>query len=323
MTGHVVVAGATGFVGRHLVPALRAQGVSVVSGSRTPDKAAQRYPDERWVHLDLDDPGSLRSAFSGAAAVVYLVHHMADPGEDLVAREVATARRLAAAASEAGVGRLIYLGAPPPRGVVSDHLQARVATSEVLHAGAVPCFELRASMIVGLGSTSWRIVRDLAMRLPVMVLPTWLRSRTQPIAIDDVVAALARCLSLPTELAGVWDLPGPEALSAREILLRTAALDGRRPVTLGVPVLTPALSSTWIRLVTRADMDVARKLVDGLTDDLLLPEPGLFGPCPDLPRTPFDEAARRALAAEGEVPDRAGRAWERVARRLSSRAPRR
>jgi len=315
----VVVAGATGFVGRHLLAYLADAGVPLRGGTRRPDLAAARHPRFDWVALDLDDPGTLDMALSGARAVVHLVHHMNDPRGDLVARETAAAKTLVAAAERAGVERIVYLGAPVPKGASSSHIRAREATGRVLHDSAIPCFELRASMIVGVGSESWLIVRDLAMRLPAMVLPNWLRSRTQPIWIGDVVAAIARCLALPTADAGVWDLPGPEVMTAKEIVMRTAAADGRRPPSIGVPVLTPALSSTWIRLVTRADMDIARKLVDGLTTDLVVEDDGLYARCPDLPRTPFDEAARRALEEEPEVAGVASRAWEHLARRLTPR----
>ncbi len=317
MTGPVVVAGATGFVGRHLVAHLQAQGVSVRCGTRDPARGRRQHPERSWVRLDVDDPASLHAAFEGASAVVHLVHHMNAPGADLIDTETAGARAVADAAKACGVARVVYLGAPIPPGSTSAHLRARAATGATLHAGGVPCFEVRASMIVGAGSESWRIVRDLALRLPVMVLPRWLRSRTQPIAIADVVAALARCLTLPIEAAGTWDLPGPETLSAREILVRTAAVAGRRPVTLAVPVLTPALSSTWIRLVTRADMAIARKLVDGLTDDLVVDGEGLYAQCPDLPRTPFDEATAQALADPSDQPGGSGAAWEALAGRLS------
>lgn len=319
MTGTVVVAGATGFVGSHLVEHLLATGWTVRCGTRRPVEAAARWPDRTWVRLDLDDPASVDAAFAGASHVVHLVHHMGDARGDLVARERDGATVLARAAAAAGVARIVYLGAPVPPDSASAHLLARQATGEVLRAGVVPCVELRASMIVGVGSESWRIVRDLALRLPVMVLPTWLRSRTQPIGIHDVVAALARCLVDERVPAGIHDLPGPEILSARDILLRTAAADGRSPATVGVPVLTPALSSTWIRLVTRADMGIARKLVDGLATDLIMPGDGLYALCPDLPRTRFDDVARATIAAEGEVDTAMGRWWERTARRLTPR----
>ncbi|MCB9681065.1 MAG: NAD(P)H-binding protein [Alphaproteobacteria bacterium] len=316
MQGAVVVAGATGFVGARLVAALTSAGVPVRCGSRSPDSARRRWPDRSWVALDVDRIDTVRAALDGARAYVHLVHHMATDAGDLVGAEVRSAEAVARACADAGVGRIVYLGAPVPEGSPSEHLIARARTGEALAGGTVPVVELRASMIVGHGSESWLIVRDLAHRLPVMVLPAWLRSRTQPVAVDDVVTALAAAISSDAVPAGIHDLPGPEVLSAEQILRRTAGVLGMRPVTVPVPVLTPALSSAWIKLVTRADFRIARKLVDGLTDDLLLDEPGVWAHLPDAVRTGFDDGVRRAIAEE--PPQTGGGAtWERWARRLA------
>lgn len=310
--GPVVVAGATGFVGSNLCDRLVAEGVDVRRGTRSPDGR----PGTGWVRLDLDDPDTLGPALEGARAVVHLVHHMGDDRGDLVARERRAGERMARAAAQAGVERIVYLGAPQAEGLDSDHLAARRATGEALGSTGLPVFELRASMIIGAGSASWRIVRDLAMRLPVMVLPAWLDSKTQPIALDDVLDALVRCLALPVAHAGVWDLPGPEVLSAKEILLRTSRLAGIAPRTLSIPVVTPSLSTMWLRLVTRADMRIAGRLVHGLAEDLVVDGDGLYTICPDLPRTPFDAAAAAALADPADAPGRRGQAVERGVQRV-------
>src|SRR5262249_4645314 len=140
----------------------------------------------------------------------------------------------------------------------------------VLRDGPVPCVELRASMIVGRGSVSWLMVRDLAARLPVMILPRWLESHTQPVAIDDVVVALVRALAIDAPRGAIHDLPGPEVLSARRMLEMAASVLGRpAPRIVAVPFLTPRLSAQWVRLVTRARWSVARELVAGLTHDLV------------------------------------------------------
>jgi len=170
---------------------------------------------------------------------------------------------------------------------------------EALRAGPAPTVELRASMIVGHGSLSWLIVRDLAARLPVMVLPRWLRSRTQPIAIDDVVVALVRALDVPLDANAWFDVPGPETLSGKEILERTARVMGLgAPLSIDVPFLTPRLSSLWLRLVTRANWTVAREVVIGLTEDLLAKDERFWALIDHALRTPFDAAARQALAEE-------------------------
>jgi uncharacterized protein YbjT (DUF2867 family) len=151
-------------------------------------------------------------------------------------------------------------------------------------------------MIVGSGSTSFRMVRDLAARLPFMILPSWLQNRSQPVAAADVVFALARAVALPSEVRGVLDLPGPETLTGEQILRRVAALLGSRPYALRVPVLTPRLSSYWLKLITSADFNVAQELVEGLTSDLLANNRKFWDFAPERQPTPFDDAARLALA---------------------------
>jgi uncharacterized protein YbjT (DUF2867 family) len=251
-----------------------------------------------WVHLDVEDDSSLDAAFAGADAVVYLVHQMRDHGRNLVSLERRSATRVRQAAERAGVRRIVYLGGPVPAGAASEHLVARLQTGEALRAGAMSTIELRAGMIIGANSQSWLIVRDLALRLPVMVLPQWLRSRSQPIGIDDVVSALVHAVALDSDRSAFYDLPGPEILDGRQILERVAGSVGMKPIMIPVPVLTPRLSSYWLRLVTRADYGIARKLVSGLLSDLVSEDDGFWSVAPHLTRTPLDEAIGRALDAE-------------------------
>ncbi len=152
-----------------------------------------------------------------------------------------------------------------------------------------------------------------------MVLPRWSQTRSQPIAIDDVVAALAESLRVPDEEVGCYDLPGPEILRAQEILFRVAAMRGSHPIALNVPVLSPKLSSYWLRFVTRANYHVAQELVLGLTSDLVAPDDGFWRLMPDYRRTPFDVAARRALEAEESTVPLRGRAYEAIVRRFTRR----
>jgi len=179
-------------------------------------------------------------------------------------------------------------------------LQSRARVGELLRSGRVSTIELQAAMVIGAGSESWRIVRDLSARLPLMVLPKWLESRSQPIFIDDVTFALRHALTVDVSDSAAFPLPGPEIMSAREILTRTAQLLGLSPPMMQVPVISPRLSSYWIALVTRADEQIARQLVEGLCSDLVAPDDGFWKLVPSHPRVPFDEAARRALFAEAQ-----------------------
>jgi uncharacterized protein YbjT (DUF2867 family) len=320
MTGRVLLTGATGFIGGHLHDPLRAAGWEVRCLTRRPLDARESWPDRDWVAGDVGDEGALAGALAGCRVAYYLVHGMGELGPGWAEREVRAAETFARAASRARLERLVYLGGVAPSGSPSEHLRARLQTGEALRGGSVPCLELRAGMIVGEGSASWTIVRDLAARLPAMVLPAWLMHRSEPVALDDVVATLVSATRFPLPSSDVWDLPGPEALSGEEILRRVAAVMGRRPLLLRVPFVSPSLSSHWIRLVTRADHRLASELVEGLTSDLLATRPGFWAaaglPAPIV----LEEAARRALAAERDHLPLRSIALESIAGALTRRA---
>ncbi len=292
----VLVTGATGFVGSALVPALRAAGVRVRATSRHPPRAGRDRGVE-WVPGDVGRAGDLPRLLEGARAAYFLVHGMASGRDDYAEEERRAAAAFAREAASAGVVRRVYLGGVAPRGRPSRHLASRLAVGEVLAAGRVPALELRASMIVGAGSASWRVVRDLALRLPAMVLPSWAESRTSPVAIEDVVAALLAALELPLPGALSLDLPGADVLRLREILERVAALRGRALPWVRAPLPAPGVSSLWLKLVSGAEWNVVRELVLGLEHDLL-PRDGasFWDRVPRRALVPFDEAARRALA---------------------------
>ena len=318
MTRHILITGATGFVGKHLVAALQAAGQPLRCASRDPVAAARRRPDLDWVHLDIQDEASLRSAMAGARAAVYLVHLMAD-GAGYADRERAAALAFAQAAEQAGLERIVYLGGVAPQGKASPHLKSRLDTGALLRAGAVPTLELLAGMIIGEGSESWKICRDLAVRLPFMLLPHWLQSRSQPIGIHDMVVALQAALDLPNPRSLVFDVPGPEELSAEDILLRAARLRGLAPTSLRIPLLSPTLSSLWLKLVSGADYAVAHELVQGLTHDLLPTQASIWTQLPEHRLQSFDAAVLQAMAEES-APPLPIRLVEGLARRLS-RAP--
>lgn len=315
----VLVTGATGFIGSALCPALVAAGDEVRAATRRRGAADPRTPWS-WVICDLREPASLPPALEGIDCAYYLVHSMGRSGADFRDEERRSARAFAGAALAAGVGRIVYLGAVAPRARPSEHLASRLEVGEILRGGAVPTLELRAAMIIGNGSVSWRIVRDLSLRLPFMILPRWLESKSRPIDLRDVIRALVAARSVPLARSAWYDLPGPEVLSGHEILVRIAQLHGRRVPLVRVPLLTPALSAMWLKLVTRANYPLSRELVMGLTEDLLPRDEGFWQFVGDRPIYSFEGAARDALATEPAATGVLGSLEEALVRRLGPRA---
>jgi uncharacterized protein YbjT (DUF2867 family) len=295
----LLLTGATGFVGGAVRPALEARGWRVRCLTRDPARARRGHLNVDWAEGDVADAASCARALDGCLAALYLVHGIGD-GADYHRREVEAASGFARAAGAAGVERIVYLGGVAPGGSGgSEHLRSRLDVGEALRSGPVKTIELRASMIVGYGSLSWLIVRDLAARLPVMVLPRWLKSRTQPVAIDDVIAALVAALDVPLQSSDWFDVPGPDTLSGKQILRQTARVMGLNPPRmLEVPLLSPRLSSLWVRFVTRARWSIAREVVVGLTEDLLARDDRFWSLVGHPDRLTFAEAATRALEAE-------------------------
>jgi len=308
---HILLTGGTGFVGRALLPALLKEGHRVRALSRKPHAPQEGV---EWVQADLLDRESLARAFQDIDCAFYLVHSIGTT-KNYRTRELQSATTFAELAAQAGVKKIVFLGGVIPDGTPSLHLQARQETGEILRSGKVPTLELRASMIIGAGSISWQLVRDLALRLPMMVLPAWLQSRTRPVDIDDAVQALVFAARYPLKASRWFELPGPETLTGQEILERVAAQRQRHIPMLTVPLLTPRLSAFWLRFVTRAPFSVARELVQGLKQDLLPKGVSFWDVIAQPPVVKFDAAVRKALAEENPargILGTAGRIEERV-----------
>lgn len=297
IAGKVLIAGATGFVGSRLAVALRDAGTEVCCMARSREKAGRLEAEGFETHLgDVADAGSLTGMGEGVAVAYYLVHAMAGGG-DFAARERRGAHNFARTAAAEGVERVVYLGGLGGESA-SKHLRSRHETARVLAAEGPPLTYFRAAMVVGAGSESYRTLRYLVKRLPVMVAPAWLHTPTQPIGIDATVEYLCRAPEVPESMGREVQIGGPDVLTYAEMLDRMAdAIGVRRRPRLPVPLVTPWLSSLWLGLVTPVDTSVARPLVEGLTTatvvtDLSGAEP--FGIEPE----PFDAALRRALAEE-------------------------
>jgi len=258
----VLVTGATGFIGGRLVPALLAAGHDVTVLVR--DASSYDAPDGvRVVEGDLLEPGSFGAALDVEAAY-YLVHSMR-AGGDFEERDRQAARNFARAASEGAVERVIYLGGLGEEGEeLSEHLQSRRDVERLLDGGDYALTTLRAAIVLGEGSASFEMIRQLAGRLPVMITPRWVHTRAQPIAIDDVLAYLVGVLDVPETAGETYEIGGPDVLTYGEILKRTGRKMGREPRLVAVPVLSPRLSSYWVELMTDVPTGVARPLIEGL-----------------------------------------------------------
>jgi uncharacterized protein YbjT (DUF2867 family) len=294
----VLLTGATGFIGRALAPALVGAGHDVVAGTRQPE--SYEGPG-RPVKLDLVAPDSLAEALDGCEAAWYLVHSMESGVGDFAAQDRAGAAAFARAASERGV-RVVYLGglgddrhagaagAGTRPGSTSPHLDSRHEVGRILREGA-DTVELRAAMVIGAGSASFEILRQLVDRLPVMVCPRWVTTRCQPIALADVVRYLVAAPRLP---AGSYDVGGADILTYEKMMQRYAALTRRRRLIFKVPVLSPGLSSHWIGLVTDQSAAVARPLADGLSVEVVVVDNRIRSLVPFAPMG-FDDSVMAAL----------------------------
>jgi uncharacterized protein YbjT (DUF2867 family) len=282
----VAVFGATGFVGQALLPALDEH--DVVPISRQPR-------DSGWAVADVTNAASVARVLEGADAAYYLVHSLG--AKDFAERDRHGAATVARESERAGLAQLVYLGGLGDESAdLSEHLRSRRETAEALAGGTVPLTTLRAAMVVGAGSAAFETILALVDRLPGMVMPRWVSTETQPIALADIVRYLAGVLGREEALGQSFDTGGPEVMTYREMIERIAKLRGKHPVLVEVPVLTPRLSSYWLHLVTPVKAGVARPLVEGLRNATIARDDSIREVVPfDL--TPFDIAAREALVA--------------------------
>lgn len=259
-----------------------------------------RHPDTysgagEAVAGDVHDGESLASALAGCDAAYYLVHSLEEA--DFEERDADAARTFAHAAAEAGVGRIVYLGGLGDEADdLSAHLRSRRQVERLLGAGGVPVTALRAGIIIGHGGISWEMTRQLVEHLPAMITPRWVRTRTQPIAVADVVRYLVGVLAAPDTSGRAFDIGGPEVLAYVDMLRRVAAIEGRRTLIVPVPLLTPQLSSRWLSLVTNVDAQTGRSLVDSMSNEVVVRDDSIRELVPFEPMG-YDAAV---LAALGE-----------------------
>ncbi|WP_028654627.1 NAD(P)H-binding protein [Nocardioides sp. J54] len=288
----VLVTGATGFIGRRLVDALVDQGADVRALTRRPERyngAGTPYGG------DVSDPASLAEPLAGVDVAVYLVHSL--DREDFEERDAAAARAFGAAAAEAGVRQIVYLGGLGDDGdELSAHLRSRREVESLLGEAGVPVTVLRAAIVVGHGGISWELTRQLVKNLPAMVVPRWTSTRTQPIAVDDVIRYLVGVIGDERAFGEVFEIGGPEAMTYVDMLEIAAEVQGGKPVPLvRAPVLTPRLSSFWLALVTDVDVTTGRNLIDSMSTEVVVTDGRIRELVPGEPLS-YREAVQRALA---------------------------
>ena len=296
-SARILLAGGSGYVGGRLLRVLEETGRPLRCLARKPELLRPRVAaSTEVVGGDVLDLSSLSEAMKDVHTAYYLVHSMA-AGGGFEERDRLGAKNFATAAREHGTRRIIYLGGLGGSGRLSSHLASRQEVGEILRRSGVPTIEFRASIIIGAGSLSFEMVRALVEKLPVMITPRWVRSKAQPISIEDVTAYLSKALELTHDNSYVFEIGGADQVSYRGIMQEYARQRGLRRIMIPVPVLTPWLSSLWLGLVTPIYSRVGRQLIEGVRNDTVVED--------DLAMRVFDfrpkgirEAISRALLNE-------------------------
>jgi uncharacterized protein YbjT (DUF2867 family) len=298
----ILVTGASGSIGSRLVERLAAGDRRLRLTSRRPHELTARWPGCDAAELDVLRPATLAQALEGIDTAYYLVHSMEPAAEGSFSeRDAEGAEHFARAALDAGVERVIYLGGlGEESGPLSEHLWSRQETGRILAEHGPPLVELRAAMVVSADSASFRMLTDLVNRLPAMLVPTWVETPSQPIAMRDVLTYLEGAVAV--DLAShhsIVEIGGPDVLSYRDMIGVVAEHRGRTPVIVGVPFLTPRLSSYWCGLTTSVSPSLARPLIEGMTTPMVVRDSSASATMfPDVHPLGFAEALRRAEAGE-------------------------
>jgi uncharacterized protein YbjT (DUF2867 family) len=295
----VLVTGATGFVASRLIPALVQEGATVRATSRSPEEIVQRHPSVEAIASDLLDQPSLERALQGIDVAYYLVHSMS--GAHFQANDRAAAANFLQAAEHASVERIVYLsglGVEDP--ALSSHLRSRHEVGRRLASGTIPVTELRAAIVIGSGSVAFDMLRYLTERLPLMVAPRWLSTRIQPISEDDLTLYLLAA-GVEDRPGGIVEIGGRDVLTYRDMILRYAAERALRRRIFSVPVLSPRLSSYWVDLMTPVRASIARPLIDGLRNEVIVTNQAAAERYPHIEPMGYDDAVRRALARQEEA----------------------
>jgi uncharacterized protein YbjT (DUF2867 family) len=295
----VLVLGGTGYVGRNLIPRLVKESHKVRCLVRDPGKVVSN--DIETIRGDARDEAAMDLAVSGCDSIVHLIHTMGSHSINFEELDSNIATNVSISASRHEVKRIVYLGGLGDRQLAqTPHLRSRHEVARLLRKGSVPVTELRAAVIIGSGSASFEMIKALVKRLPIMICPKWVNVNTQPIAIDDVLEYIIRCLETHNAQSRSIDIGGPTILSYRDMMLAVANQMGLRRLIIPVPVLTPWLSSHWVNLVTSVSAPLARALIESVRSETVC-ENDMALQMFDFKPLDFKEAVSRALAEENQV----------------------
>ncbi|CAM3900703.1 DUF2867 domain-containing protein [Klebsiella grimontii] len=301
MSQRILVLGASGYIGQHLVKRLSEQGFTVLAAARHIDRLKKQHlPGVECYSLDLNQPEALPDLLAQADTVYYLVHGMGEGG-DFIRHERQVALNVRDALRETPVNEVIFLSSlQVEEQEQSDHLRARQITGDLLRESGVPVAEVRAGIIVGAGSAAFEVMRDMVYNLPVLTPPRWVRSRTTPIALENLLYYLLRLLDHPSREHRVFEAAGPETLSYQQQFIRFMAVSGKRRPLIPVPFPTRWISVWFLNVITSVPPTTAKALIQGLKHDLIADDRALRALIPQ-PLIAFDEAVRRTLKEEEQL----------------------
>ncbi len=309
----ILVLGASGYIGQHLIPRLTEQGHEITAAARRIEwLEEQNWPHVSCRYVDVYRPETLTAALWQIDAVYYLIHGMGD-GDDFIEKERQAAENLRDALRGSTVKQVIFLGALQPEGNSSPHLIARKLTGEILRQSGIPVTELRASIVVGPGSAAFEIMRDMVYNLPILTPPRWVRSKSSPVALDNLLTYLTELLQHPAQENRIFDVAGPEYISYQTLFERFIKISGKKRWLIPVPLPTRFISVWFISMITSVPTSIASALIQGLNHDLPADGKPLQALIPQ-PLQTFDEAVKETLRREDEVVDSADWGYDPEAR---------